>query len=135
MLLCMLAAGNLSLIRNRSFVLLALVYAVNMAIVITWQTLIDEFLDTVGFSISKVVSMKTHRDNCHSSVPRLCCSVVAIQLFKFTRLPNSAWLEIPRDGREPSARRSTSQEWSAVLPLRCKVYYTGSVAQLSFEPE
>eukprot|EP01043_Picozoa_sp_COSAG02_P098381 COSAG02_NODE_34539_length_482_cov_1.195822_2_plen_63_part_01 len=63
MLLCMLAAGNLSLIRNRSFVLLALVYAVNMAIVITWQTLIDEFLDTVGFSISKVVSMKTHRDN------------------------------------------------------------------------
>jgi hypothetical protein len=58
--LCMPAAGNLSLIRNRSFILLALVYAVNMAIVITWQTLIDEFLDTVGFSISKVVSMKPH---------------------------------------------------------------------------
>jgi hypothetical protein len=33
------------------------VYATNMAIVITWSTLIDEFLDKVpGFTIGKVVS-------------------------------------------------------------------------------
>ena len=45
------------MLRNKSFVLLSVVYAVQMAIVITWQTLIDEFLDHVpGFTINGVVS-------------------------------------------------------------------------------
>lgn len=84
-LLCMHAAGNLSLIRNKSFILLALVYAVNMAIIITWQTLIDEFLDELpGFSISGVVRMLKMARGSHASYSNTSIfSILHIQLIRF----------------------------------------------------
>jgi FLVCR family MFS transporter len=51
-------AGNLQLLKNKSFVLLALVSSGTMAIVVTWGTLIDEFLDA-DFSISQVGAIGT----------------------------------------------------------------------------
>ena len=58
-------AGNLALLKNRSFVLLAIIYAVSMAIAVTWGTLIDEFLQeskthqSAHFTISQVGAIGT----------------------------------------------------------------------------
>ena len=46
-------SGNLQLLRNRGFMLLCMMWTVQAAIIVTWQTLIDEFLDH-DFSISQV---------------------------------------------------------------------------------
>ena len=110
--LCSHAAGNLSLLRNKSFVLLSVVYAVQMAIVITWQTLIDEFLDHVpGFTINGVVSSQCDmiHGNCHYS--RSC---------HHNLLPWSLCV------RERLGRPSTSLGWSAVFASLCTLFCTVS---------
>jgi hypothetical protein len=104
--LCSHAAGNLSLLRNKSFVLLSVVYAVQMAIVITWQTLIDEFLDHVpGFTINGVVSSQ-------------CAPALA----------GDTWLLSPQTWplcvRERLGRPSTSLGWSAVFASLCTLCCT-----------
>jgi hypothetical protein len=82
--LCMRTAGNVSLIRNKSFILLALVYAVNMAIIITWQTLIDEFLDELpGFSISRVVSVVKKPRGSHGSSYSILLACFCLKLINF----------------------------------------------------
>ena len=51
-------SGNLQLLRNRGFMLLCMMWTVQAAIIVTWQTLIDEFLDH-DFSISQVGAIGT----------------------------------------------------------------------------